>query len=389
MSPITKYICLLALTLCCVQAASAGVAVKNLVITPTSDLVSGETPVTAEFILQFTGSSGETFPADDSLVMSTDLEAAEWKMTLVNNGIENPPSTEKGRNVEVNGWVLSYPSSKNEITMKVSLAGTTPKVTASGDATLIRVAEQHNREVVSGTELIRTRFVLNPGEIDSVITKTRADIATFQQEINAQSSQGVATSGAQGKHDEASTAIQSADSASSYATAQAYITQAQTAVKDGRALLNKETTQKQISGVDSSIAQTDELITYFKVNRSMSNDARLAPILAEQERAQDLLSDAKDQMNQGNFDSARQKADEASVKATAAYNSALELRKSLGGEGSDPTAGLVSGITGGISGGVSGFLSIAIYIVIIAVVAVLVVVGVVLFKRRRRWDELG
>ena len=385
MSPLAQYICLLALTLCCVQAVSAGVAVKNLQITPSSDLVSGETPVTADFVLQFTGSGGETFPAEDSLVMSTDLESAEWKMVLVNNGIENPPSNEKGRNVEVNGWVLSYPSSKNDISMKVSLAGITPKVTASGNATLIRVAEQHNREVISGTELIRTRFVLNPGEIDSVITQTRADIAAFQLEINAKSSQGVATSGAQGKHDEASTAIQNADSASSYAVAQGYITQAQTAVKDGRTLLNKETTQKQIAEVDASIAQTDELITYFKVNRSMSNDPRLAPILAEQELAQGFLSEAKDMMNQGNFDAARQKTDEAAVKATAAYNSALALRKSLGGEGSDPLGGLV----GGISGGVSGLASIAMYVVIIAVVAVLAFVGIVLFRRRRRWDELG
>ena len=389
MSPLAKYMCLLALTLCCVQAVSAGVTVKNLQITPSSDLVSGETPVTADFIVQFTGSGGETFPAEDSLVMSTDLESAEWKMVLVNNGIENPPSTEKGRNVEVNGWVLSYPSSKNDVSMKVSLAGTTPKVTASGNATLIRVAEQHNREVVPGTEVIRTRFVLNPGEIDSVITQTRADIAAFQHEINAQSSQGVPTSGAQGKHDEASTAIQSADSASSYAVAQGYITQAQTAVKDGRVLLNKEITQKQIAEVDASIAQTDELITYFKVNRSMSNDPRLAPILAEQELAQGFLSEAKDMMNQGNFDASRQKAAEASVKATAAYNNALELRKSLGGEGSDPTGGLIGGITGGISGGVSGLASIAMYVGIIAVVAVLAFVGIVLFRRRRRWDELG
>ncbi|MDD1718198.1 MAG: hypothetical protein LUO88_03885, partial [Methanoregulaceae archaeon] len=156
MSPLAQYICLLALTLCCVQAVSAGVIVKNLQITPSSDLVSGETPVTADFVLQFTGSGGETFPTEDSLVMSTDLESAEWKMVLVQNGIENPPSTEKGRNVEVNGWVLSYPSSKNDISMKVSLAGTTPKVTASGNSTLVRVAEQHNREVVPGTETIRT-----------------------------------------------------------------------------------------------------------------------------------------------------------------------------------------------------------------------------------------
>ncbi len=385
MSPIAQYICLLALTLCCVQAVSAGITVKNLQITPSSDLVSGETPVTATFLIQFSGSGGETFPMDDSLIMSTELDTAQWTTVLANNGIENPPRTENGRNIEVSGWELSYPSSKNDISMKVTLAGTTPKLTASGNATLVRVAEEHGGDVVSGTEVVRTRFVLNPGEIDNVIAQTRSDIAAFQQEIKAKASEGASTAEAQAKYEEASAAIQSADSSSSYAAAQGYINQAKAAVSSGRVLLNKEAMQKQISDVDAAIAQTDELITYFQVNRSMSNDPRLAPIIAEQESAQDLLSDAKDTLNQGNIDAAKQKTAEASAKATTAYNNALALRKSIGGEGSNPLGGVMSGI----SSGVSGLASIVMYIVIIVVVAIIAVAGIILFKRRKRWDELG
>jgi len=39
-----------------------------------------------------------------------------------------------------------------------------------------------------------------------------------------------------------------------------------------------------------------------------------------------------------------------------------------------------------VTGGVSGALM---YIAIIVVIAVIVVVGIVLYRRRNRWDELG
>ena len=46
----------------------------------------------------------------------------------------------------------------------------------------------------------------------------------------------------------------------------------------------------------------------------------------------------------------------------------------------------LSGIASGLSGALSGTL---LKIVIIIVIAIIAIVGIVLFRKRRKWDELG
>ncbi|MEI6293236.1 MAG: hypothetical protein WCP36_06115, partial [Methanomicrobiales archaeon] len=64
-----------------ITAASASISVKNIAITPTGDLVSGQTPpnpVTVSFVIEFDPSGGETFPSEETLTMSTDLDNGQW-----------------------------------------------------------------------------------------------------------------------------------------------------------------------------------------------------------------------------------------------------------------------------------------------------------------------
>jgi subtilase family serine protease len=114
------------------------------------------------------------------------------------------------------------------------------------------------------------------------------------------------------------------------------------------------------------------------VNKSMSSDSRLMPIITKWEIAADKLSTAKDLKSQGKYDEAALKADEAAAKGNEVLTEAQALKEKVDSGPFSALGGIGSALTGSI-----------IKIVIIIVVVILVVVGILLFRRRRRWDELG
>ena len=143
-------------------------------------------------------------------------------------------------------------------------------------------------------------------------------------------------------------------------------------MKDGQAALDRAIVQPVINEAQTHIDQTDGLITYSKVNRSMGSDPRLVQIIQKRDRAADLLSEAKDLLQKNDFYGAKDKALQSSDMAKESYDSALVLNTPLF---VDPGP---------------RYSVIPIYIAIIAVVAVVVVVGIVLYRRRRTdWDEVG
>ena len=370
--------------------ASASIAVNNMAISPSGDLVSGQNPpntVTATFSIEFDAEGGETFPSGDSLVMSTDLDNAKWSYATALDGNPNPGVDEVGKNVNINGWILSYPS-KRDLSMSVTLNGDVPTVNASGNITIVRVADIGSRgQAVQGSDTSVVRNVINPADKAKAVTDAKAQLAQFKTEIDAQSAQGVDTSAATQKYSEASTDIQNANTAASSAASQSYLNAAVTALQDGQTALDKGTTQKVITDAQTPIDQTDDLITYFQVNRSMSKDPRLTPIIDERDRAADLISEANDILSgaktSDDFKNAQDKALEASDMGKQAYNDALALRKDIGE--ANPVDS-VTKVFGGVGSGIAGAL---IYIVIIVVIGVLVVVGIILIRRRRDWDELA
>ena len=212
-----------------------------------------------------------------------------------------------------------------------------------------------------------------------IVTGGRAELQAFKALLDEKAAQGIDISAAQAKYAEADGALQSAEKSSSFVVQKGYVTTAQSAIAAGETVLDKASTQKVITDANGLIEQTDSLITYFKVNRSMGSDPRLQPIIVKQELAMGLLSDAKDHNTQGQYSQAMVKATEALNKSQDALNDATALRKEIG---ENPFTSLVSTVTGGVSGALM-------YIAIIVVIAVIAVVGIVLYRRRNRWDELG
>jgi hypothetical protein len=110
------------------------------------------------------------------------------------------------------------------------------------------------------------------------------------------------------------------------------------------------------------------------VNRSIKeSDVRLVPIINKYDLAADSLTDAKDSLVQKQYTAVRTDAGQSLTYATDAWNLSLELKTELDKGFALP--GLPS---------LGAFLPI----LLIAVV-VLVIAGIIIYRRKMHWDELG
>ncbi len=358
--------------------ASASTSVGNIQITPSGDLVSGQTRATADFKVLFSSSGGYTFDNDHVLSMDTELDSPTWTYSIIMDGIENPSKTEVGPNIRLSGWELSYPSDR-EISLKVKMAGTAPQVDVSTEKNVFRVRELDNRNaVVQGTEVVKTKMVLNPESIGEGVSAEAAALADMKARIDLLAAAGVDVSAAEAKYSQADAYLQSAAKTSDYVRAQNDLTQAQKLLDELESSVPVMEAQKSIADAESTIGQTEELITYFKENKSMGSDTRLLPIIASWDIASERLTTAKDLYSEGRYEEAARKAGEATQKGNEVLASAQELKEKVDANPFSAIGGMFSGLG-----------SLALTIGIIIVVVVLVVVAIFLFRKRRRWDELG
>jgi len=81
----------------------------------------------------------------------------------------------------------------------------------------------------------------------------------------------------------------------------------------------------------------------------------------------------------GDYQEAASRATDAATRGDQVLTEAAALKEKAD---SNPLANVLGGISGGISG-------ILWPVLIIIVIVILVVAGIVIFRKRRRWDELG
>lgn len=373
---------ILILLFCLVQGAFASLSVSTPSITPSTDLISGQTAVRSTFTINFPASGGETFSSENTLQLSTELDNPTWTYILVLDEVDNPSKTEVGPNVNINGWILSYPS-KRELSMKVTLEGTAPTVTGSEEKIIVRVRELGSSGgSIASSEVVKKKLVINPSQIQQSITSAGSSLASLRSQIDQIAIPGLDLSSVEGKYSQADTAIKNAQKSSDYSKAATYLTEANKAISDAQVLIQELNVQKVIGDAGSLVDRTDEIITYLKVNKSLESDSRLSPIITKRERAADLIVDARDSLSEKEYDNSLAKANEAVVKGQEALTDAEALKKQVD---SNPLSS-IGNVFGGAGGALSGGILMIVAVVVIAVVAV---IGVILFRRRRRWDELG
>jgi len=366
----------------CLFAVISGVSaytVSQVSVNPAGDLTPG-TPVTVSFTIQFAG-SGETFPTDNTLDFSTDLDNPRWNTVLALNNIDNPQPVEGGKNYQLDGWILSYPSTDVEENLRVNLEGVAPQVASTTNKTIVRVQELDGRNnVVSGSMVTVSRQVINTAEVTSLIAIRESELQIFSTHIDEKAALDIDTSSADEKYSAARAAINDAKSkpSSQYTAVIASLTNVQNLITEGERELDKAWAEKGVSDAQVPLANVDREISFIKPNATSGDyKTQLSEITTKREIAAGFVSTASDEIFAGNYERAREKAAEAYLKANESLNDALVLKKQMT-EGFNPL-----GAIGKLFG--SGTL-----VLILGVVAVvLVVVGVIIYRKRSRWDELG
>ena len=368
MKGLMKLAVLILLLIACSQAATA-MTVSSITVDPSGSLTPG-TPVSAIFKIQ-----ANNFPSGGEIQLYTSLDSATWTYTILVNDVENLRPASGGHNLAISGFELSYKSS-DDVAIRINLAGVAPSVTQTTDSTIVRVSEYDaNSNFVTGSRAIQNATIVNTAEISTSISSAETALADYRTQIDEKAALNIDTSAAEAKYTEAQQEIASASarSTSEYTAVNSDLAAAQTAMDDGKTALDKAWAEYEVAAAQVPINNVDAIIAWFKGNTSTANDQQLSTIITMREVAVSYISNANDAITSGNYAQARQKAQDAFAKGNESYTDALARQKELSSGWSLPIP-KIGGST---------------FIVIGIVVVILVVVGVIIYRKRTQWDELG
>jgi hypothetical protein len=363
--------------LCCMIQAGAAFKIESSEVTPAGDLAAG-TAVTAHVVVDFSTLTGTTFPTTDTFNGFSELDKVKWRYSVSINGAENPKPDTAGKYLKINGFDLEYPASQS-VKVLITMDGVVPQTNATQNITVMRLQWlDQTTKVRENGEFSLIRKVVNPQDLVKSVQQAQTDLKTLRTHIDQRAAAGVATDEAEAKYRLADQNIRAANGANFTAT-QANLDAAQAAIADAETSLDKSWAQSEIDQAKNTIANVDQLITYFKTTKDMANDPRVAAITIQRENADQAYIAANESLTAGNYNQARIKANESATKALSAYNDAMSLRNGSG------TVNTTSNSSSTESGGGLGIIS---YILVVVVIG-LIVGGVILYQRRNRWDELG
>ena len=377
MKGFTKWIISAIVLIFCIHAVAA-FSVSSITVDPSGSLTPG-TPVIVTFKVDFSPSGEETFPSANELQMSTDLDKAKWSYSLVLDGVEAVQPSNTGRVLSVSGWVLAYPAAVEEA-MRVTLEGTAPTVSQTTNKTMIKIAEYDSHSnLISSTVVERTAVVVNIAEIQNKIAEVESTLLSYRSHIDEKSALGIDTASAEAKYSEADQKIKSAKNRPStqYTLAFSDLNAAQASISDGEVALDRSWAENEIMNAQIPINNVDNVIAWFKANKSTSDDVQLPAIIAKREVAVSYISTANDEISNGNYAQARTKAQDAFNKGNESYTDALARQKVV----ESGWLGWLKLPTIKLPGGI--------FLIVGVIVVVLAVVGYVIYRKRSRWDELG
>ncbi|HUT37873.1 MAG TPA: hypothetical protein VMW77_01060 [Methanoregula sp.] len=367
MKGLMKWTILILFIIVCIPPVCA-ISVSPISIDPSGSLTPG-TPVTVSFKIENSG----VFPSDGEIQLFTDLDKQRWTYTIIVNSIENLRPVMSGRTLSISGFELSY-KSDDDVSVRITLEGTTPAVTQTSNKTIVRITEYDGAgKPITSTQVEKTAMVINIGEVASTIAAADADLQVYRMHIDEKAVIGIDTSAAEAKYNEAMQKINSARSRPSnqYAAALSDLNAATVAIADGETALDKAWAENEVAAAQVPINNVDAVIMWFKGNTSTANDQQLPTIITKREVAVSYLSNAQDAISDGNYAQARVKAQDAFAKGNESYTEALARQKQLLSGWSLPK---IDGI---------------VFIVLGIVAVALIVVGVIIYRKRSRWDELG
>lgn len=362
---------------CGLAAAGSAYKVETAEVSPDGDLQAG-VPVTVSAVVDFPATSGTTFPNSDIFALYSEIESPQWQWAVVRGEAVNPKPETGGPWLKISGFDLEYPK-ETSVKLRVTLTGTTPNVSTSQNITVLRFQQlDSSSKLRDNGESTIVRKIVNPADVARSLDQARSSLGQLRTTIDQQTAQGANTTEAERKYAEADRLLKSAES-ETISTRSNSVQKANGLIDEATKSLDQASAQAEIDRAAAQIRNVDEMLTFFKANKELANDPRVAAITVKREGADQLLTSARDSQDNGNVNQARIRANESATKALEAYNDSVDLRSQFAG-GSNTSANASAANTGG-----GGLLP---YIIVIAVIAA-IAIGVVVFQRRGRWDELG
>ncbi|WP_424400575.1 hypothetical protein [Methanoregula sp.] len=360
-----------------VPAVSVAYTVNSMAINPSSGALTPGTTVDLSYTVQ--EPSGQSTTND--LVMYTQLGSPQWSYIIYVNGNPTAPTQSQSKTLTISGFLLTYKSS-DDVSIGVTLSGVAPTVTQTSNQTLVQIYEDDSNGNQIGTPYTQTAMVVNTNDITTAISNANTQLSQLKTDIDEKSALGIDTSAAEAQYNTAQSQITQAQAlpSSSYTDALNAITTATTSITNGETLLDKAWAESEIATAQGPVNNVDALIAYFQGNSSTANDPRLSTVITEREIAVSYISSANDFVTNGNYASARSKAEQAYTEANQSYNDALTFQAAVEATW-NPFAGL---------GSVGSIFSSSVLVIVVGVVAVvLIIVGIIIYRKRSRWDELG
>lgn len=379
MKRFVRLIGIIALFLILVPAVSlASFSVNSMSISPSGTLVPGTT-VDLSFKIQLPSGSS----TQNSLQLYTQLEKPKWSYVIDVNDVANGATTAGTKTVTINSFLLTYKSGDN-VAVTVTLEGTAPSVTQTANQTLIQISEVDSNGNTGDSKYTQTALVVNTNDVTTAISNANSQLSQFRTEIDEKAATDIDTSAAEAKYNNAQSLITAAQAlpSTSYTDALNKINTATSTISDGETLLDKAWAEKEISDAQVPINNVDAEIAFFQGNSSTANDARLSTVITEREIAVSYISAANDALTNGNYAQARSKAEDAYTKGNQSYTDALTFKAAVE---ANPFASIF-GVFGGFG---SIFSSSVLFIIVGVVVVVLIIVGIIIYRKRSSWDELG
>jgi hypothetical protein len=359
---ISKWIILLLALVCVVQVASASFDIESETVNPASgDLEPGQ-QVTARYILTYDVITTSD-ATDELLEFSTGLSNPSWSFIVYRDSVAIYTTKKTGYYPSLTEFEIYY--GDGDLQLEAQVSGTVP-ASSSGTVLVTKIDHVYNDAVKDTYSNVRD--VVSTEQVAGSISAQQQNLKTLKADIDEKAALGVDVSAAQAKYDTASQVLTSAASASP-SQASGYITTATEAMDEAETLLDKAWAEKEVSDAAATIESLDGMITYFVENRSMSSDAQVVAIMTKRESAVQFYSQAQDNLNAKNYPLARSKAAEGLSKANEALADANTLKEKIG-EGFNLGGNLLLYIG-------------------VGVILVLVVVGVVFYRKKSGWDELG
>lgn len=172
-----SFFCII-LLLTAVHASATLVPLQVQVYPPGENLIGG-TPVNISGELGIIPSGATTFAETHTLSLSTDLSDARWHVVVYIDGVQGAVIPKEGNRVYVNGFLLSYPTTR-DVSVRILLDGTVPTDAASSDLMVLRFAELNSQgNIVSESENKVSLAMTNSGtqSIPS-LTEAQSHVAT-------------------------------------------------------------------------------------------------------------------------------------------------------------------------------------------------------------------